>query len=1012
MNGSADASTEADCLHCANRIDSKAMLMTALKSCTFWLLVVFVASASFAQDHPIPAAEATRHFKLPAGFQATLFAGEPDVVQPIAFTFDDRGRLWVVENHSYPGWAGDHHDRVLIFTDRDGDGRFDERKVFLDNGSNLSGIEWGFGGVWLCSTPNLVFVPDANGDDIPDGPAVVKLEGWDIRAKHNVFNSLCWGPDGWLYGCNGILSNSNVGKPGAGKDQRTALNCGVWRYHPTRETFEVVANGTTNPWGLDFDEYGQAFITNCVIQHLWHVVPGAHFQRMFGQDLSPYTYQLMTTCADHIHWAGGAWQEARGGRHNDYGGGHAHVGAMVYLGDNWPDEYRNHVFMCNIHGNRLNQDVLERSGSGYVAHHGTDFLLANDPWFRGLAVKYGPDGGVYVSDWTDTGECHNYEVIDRSNGRIFKITHGNPTPWTTNLGKLSNDELIQLQTHKNDWVVRHARRLLQERSATVRLHDDVSKQLVAMLREPSSPTLQLRALWALHAMNQTPDALLLEQMGSGQDVVRGWAVQLSLENKRPSPEILARLASLSQTDRSAWVRLALAAGLQRIPIADRWVIAENLVAHVEDAADVNLSLMIWYGTEPLVMEDVNRALDLLKQARIPLVRKFIARRIAATNQRGGRDDLVRLLKDGNDGVKESILAGMVEALEGRKKVPQPAAWQEVYPKLTASRSDEIRQKGRLLALIFGDPRALVELRKIVSDSQQSADARGQAIVALTQANDGQLPPLLRELLAEPAVRIAALRGLAAFNDDATPAAVLKNYQAFDLATRQEAISTLTARKNYAIFLLDAFEQHRIPAADLSAFHVQQLQNLNDAAISGRLEKVWGTFRPTSATRAALVARYKQQLTPTVLAGADRAKGRSVFNRTCAACHTLFDAGGKIGPELTGSQRSNLDYLLSNVLDPSSVVAKDYQMTLLVMANGRVISGIVKTDDEQRLSVQTATELITVVKNEIDSRDVMTNSMMPDGLLLPLGDVEVRDLMAYLMGATQVRVSGEHRVGGQ
>src|SRR5689334_14243932 len=242
--------------------------MVGLKTGAVWLVVAFSAAGGWAQDHPVPAAEATKHFKLPAGFKATLFAGEPDVVQPIAFTFDDRGRLWVVENHSYPGWKSEGHDRVLIFTDRDGDGRFDEKKVFLDNGSNLSGIEWGFGGVWLCSVPNLVFVPDANGDDVPDGPPVVKLDGWDINAKHNVFNSLTWGPDGWLYGCNGILSNSKVGKPGSAAKDRTGLNCGVWRYHPTLGTFEVVASGTTNPWGLDFDEYGQAFITNCVIQHL------------------------------------------------------------------------------------------------------------------------------------------------------------------------------------------------------------------------------------------------------------------------------------------------------------------------------------------------------------------------------------------------------------------------------------------------------------------------------------------------------------------------------------------------------------------------------------------------------------------------------------------------------------------------------------------------------------------------------------------------------------------------
>jgi putative membrane-bound dehydrogenase-like protein len=978
------------------------------------VLVWLVASVSFGQDRPIPAGEAAKHFRLPAGFKATLFAGEPDIVQPIAFTFDDRGRLWVVENHSYPGWKGEGHDRVLIFSDRDGDGRFDEKKVFLDNGSNLSGIEWGFGGVWLCSVPNLIFVPDANRDDVPDGPPVVKLDGWDITAKHNVFNSLTWGPDGWLYGCNGILSNSKVGKPGSAAKDRTALNCGVWRYHPTRETFEVVASGTTNPWGLDFDQYGQAFITNCVIQHLWHVVPGAHFQRMFGEDLNRNTYQLMGSCADHLHWTGANWQEARGGKHNDYGGGHAHVGAMVYLGDNWPAEYRNHIFMCNIHGNRVNQDVLERKDSGYVAHHGSDFMLAGDPWFRGLAVKYGPDGGVYVSDWTDTGECHNYEIVDRSNGRIYKITYGDAQPWSTDLAKLDDEALVRMQMHKNAWVANHARRLLQERySVPGRKPGGAENLLVRMLGDEFDATLQLPALWTLHAMGLASESLLLKEMDSKADVIRGWAIQLAVENKSASPAVVSRLAEMAERDPSAWVRLALASALQRLPASDRWGIAKGLVSHAQDAADVNLSLMIWYGTETFVSADRSRAIELIELSKIPLIQKLFARRIAAAKYGETLTLLVPLLKKGGRELQEPILAGMLESLEGRRDVPMPKGWSDVYPMLTSSSAAGVKDKARRLALIFNDPRALDELRGIAADVHQPAEARREAIVALTQAKAPGLPKQLRGLLADPAVRVAALRGLAASDDEATPGEVLKKYGEFDAAARQEAISTLAVRKNYAMFLLDALEQHRIPTADLSAFHVQQLQNLKDARINGRLEKVWGKFRPTSADRAALIAKYKQQLTPTVLAGADRGKGRAVFSRTCAACHTLFDAGGKIGPQLTGAQRNNLDYLLSNVLDPSAVVAKDYQMTLLVMADGRVISGIIKSEDERRLTVQTATELITVVKNEIDSREVMANSMMPDGLLTPLSDLEVRDLIGYVMGATQVPVSGgENRAVGK
>ena len=219
---------------------------------------------------------------MPEGFEVTLFAGEPHVRQPIAMEFDDRGRLWVAEFYSYRNWKPEGKDRILIFEDTDGDGRFDKRKVFWDKGNYLTGLQLGFGGVWICNAPTLAFIPDRDGDDVPDGPPEVLLDGWSTEGKHNVLNGLKWGPDGWLYGMNGITAPSKVGKPGTPDDKRIDINCGIWRYHPTRHNFEVVAHGTTNPFGMDFDEHGQAFFTNCVIGHLWHLIPGAHYKRMFG----------------------------------------------------------------------------------------------------------------------------------------------------------------------------------------------------------------------------------------------------------------------------------------------------------------------------------------------------------------------------------------------------------------------------------------------------------------------------------------------------------------------------------------------------------------------------------------------------------------------------------------------------------------------------------------------------------------------------------------------------------
>jgi putative membrane-bound dehydrogenase-like protein len=957
-----------------------------------------------AQDKPLPPTEAPHHMTLPAGFRATLFAGEPDVVQPIAFTFDDRGRLWVVECTSYPKWlpAGPGKDRVLIFEDRNGDGRFDTCKVFWDKGANLTGIQVGFGGVWLCATPNLLFLPDRDGDDVPDGPPEVVLDGWDLQARHNVFNGLTWGPDGWLYGCNGILSNSLVGKPGTPADRRVAINCGVWRYHPIQHTFEAVAHGTTNPWGLDFDDYGQMFITNCVIHHLWHVVPGAHFQRMFGQDFNPHLYRLLDSCADHIHWGGGHWTESRGGKgvHDQPGGGHAHVGCMVYLGDNWPDRYRQGVFMCNIHGNRVNHDLLERHGSGYVAHHGKDFLLANDPWFRGLALQYGPDGGVFVSDWTDTGECHNYQVAHKTSGRIYKITYGNPTPVKEDLAKLSDAELVQRQLNKNDWHVRHARRILQERAAAGRLEAGTREALYKILHDHADVTRRLRALWALHVTGVPVERLIAETFDSPHEYLRGWAVQLGLEARRPPGAVLTKLAEMAGKDPSPFVRLYLASGLQRLPAEQRWPIAEALVAHGEDAGDAYLPLMIWYGIEPLILADPERFVALTVKAKIPLLREHIARRVTA--QANDPEPLVRLLDGVDDtAIHADVLRGVHEALNGQRQVALPAGWPGVYRKLAASPSAEVRQQALTLAVLFGDPQALTALKKIVTDSAAAAAARQSALEALVYKKNPDLVPVLHGLLADRALRGPALRGLAAFDHEATPREILRHYAAFTDEEKADAVHTLASRPAYARALLEAVERGQVSRRDLSAFTVRQMLALKDKTITAKLNEVWGILRPASQEKAGLMGKYKALLTPAYVKNADRSQGRLVYSRTCAACHGLFGEGGKVGPELTGSQRGNLDYVLENLLDPSAVVARDYQVTLLQTKDGRVITGIIKQETPQILTVQTQNEVLLVPQKEIEARAHSPVSMMPEGLLDKLKDEEVRDLIAYLASPSQV-----------
>ena len=318
--------------------------------------------------------EAARAMTVPPGFKVTLFAGEPDVVQPIAMAIDDRGRLWIAEAYSYPRRVPDKEakDRILILEDTDGDGRFDTRKVFADHLNLVSGMEIGFGGVWVGAAPHFLFIADRDGDDRPDGPPQILLDGWGQQDTHETPNSFAWGPDGWLYGCHGVFTHSRVGKPGASNAERTPINAGIWRYHPTRHVFEVFAHGTSNPWGIDFDASGQMIITACVIPHLYHMIQGGRYERQAGQHFNTYTYDDIKTIADHRHYLG-ANPHGGNGRSDSAGGGHAHSGAMIYLGGSWPAPYAGSLFMNNIHGARLNRDVLTPRGSGFVGSHAPIF---------------------------------------------------------------------------------------------------------------------------------------------------------------------------------------------------------------------------------------------------------------------------------------------------------------------------------------------------------------------------------------------------------------------------------------------------------------------------------------------------------------------------------------------------------------------------------------------------------------------------------------------------------------
>jgi putative membrane-bound dehydrogenase-like protein len=988
----------------------------------------------------LPPEKAAQVMTVPEGFTVTLFAGEPDVHQPVAFCIDDRGRLWVAEAYCYPTRkpfpglllpeaerAGG--DRILIFEDTDGDGKFDKKAVFMEGFNLLSGIEVGFGGVWVGAAPYFAFIPvDASGDK-PAGPPQILLDGWHYEDTHETLNTFTWGPDGWLYGCHGVFTHSRVGKPSTPDKDRTPINAGIWRYHPTRHQFEVFAEGTSNPWGIDFDEYGQLFCEACVIPHCYHLIQGGRYLRQAGNHFNPHTYADIQTIADHRHYLGS--NPHRGNNRSDSaGGGHAHCGLMAYLGGAWPEQYCGQLFMGNIHGRRLNVDVPKPKGSGFVASHGPDFLLANDEWARFINLKYGPDGNVYLIDWYDKQACHDTkpDIWDRTNGRIYKISYRGTKPVTgVDLQKCSDKQLVEYQLSDNEWYVRHARRILQEWFAERPGKPTsagnygmappwVVSELSRIASEHPDDRRRLRALWALHGLSSSmykngimsdsglKEPNVLKALSDPSPHVRAWVIQLALDGWTKMPDaFLRKFAELAQSDPSPVVRLYLASAAQRMPLAQRWDLVERLAAHGEDSGDHNLPLMVWYAAEPLAGEDPGRALALAAKAKLPLL-AFTVRRIAAA----GTPESIALLVEHLGRTDESasqrtVLAGLAEALKGRRQVAMPAAWPATFAKLRAGRDADVKTLALALAVTFGDPQAFAELRGVLASADAAPARRQAALASFLGAKDPKLAPVLHKLVADQALRGSALRGLAAYDDPQTPGVILAAYPSLTTAEKRDALNTLAARPAYAAALLDAVAAKTVAATDISADVVRQLRNLRDAELNRRIGEVWGVVRDTPADRARLIAQYRRLLTSAPPVAPDAALGRAMFVKTCAQCHTLFGTGGKVGPDISGANRGDLNYLLENILDPSAVIPKEYAATTLNLKSGRIVTGIVRGETPAAFTVVTANETLTVPKEDVESHEPSATSMMPDDLVKNLTEPEVRSLIAYLQSPAQVPV---------
>ncbi|HEY2251968.1 MAG TPA: family 16 glycoside hydrolase, partial [Planctomycetaceae bacterium] len=484
-------------------------------------------------------------------------------------------------------------------------------------------------------------------------------------------------------------------------------------------------------------------------------------------------------------------------------------------------------------------------------------------------------------------------------------------------------------------------------------------------------------------------------------VVRGWGIQLACEGGTPSDKVLAELMSLSRGDESPVVRLYIASALQRMAPEKRWDILVGLVSQSADNQDHNLPLMDWYAAEPLADVDASRALALALEGNMPLIQEFMIRRIAAIGTPESLDLVVSALAASPDPqMQRTFLRGIRTALVGRRQVPQPAGWPKIVKQLGEGDYPEIRTLVFSLSVKFGDPAAIARMRELLANAKTRAADRKDYLAALLAIQDKELVPVLHELFNEGVLRGEVIRGLAAYDDPQTSEFLLSAYGRLKSAEKRDVLATLASRAGYARALLGAVEKKRVPATDLTAELVRQMRNLKNDEIDAQIVAVWGVVRDTPEEKAKLIAHYKQLVASHPANSDDLPLGRAVFVKTCQQCHTLFGVGAKVGPELTGSNRADLAYLLSNVLDPSAVMAKEYIPLVVVTTGGRVVTGLVKEQTKSAITLVTANETVIIPRDEIEEQKQGDKSMMPDDLLKPLSDVEARALIAYLANPRQ------------
>jgi putative membrane-bound dehydrogenase-like protein len=1024
--------------------------------------------------------EAIAKMKVPEGYAVVNFASEPMVINPVAMTWDHRGRLWVVELYEYPSGAklpneysktatdesfrpvikteaSSPRDRVLILEDTDNDGKADKRTVFLEGLNLATAILCGHDGVYIGQAPNLFYFRDTNGDDKADEYKTV-LTGFGLEDRHELLNSFTWGPDGWMYFTHGVFTNSKVRRPTAPKDSGNKLDAGIYRVQlvagadgPEVKFHEVFSDGTSNPWGCDFDAKGNWFVEACVIDHLFHMAPGGLYQRQGGAPENPYAYELLPSIVNHKHFRA------------------AYAGIQVYQGGRYPEDAQGHLFFGNIHDNAIHQEAVDPVGATFKARKVRDFLRANDGWFRPVSIQTGPDGFLWVMDWCDKYPCYqnalaNPEGVDREKGRIWRVVYqaknsadeklaslGSRPEKDLNLLKDSETKLISRLSSKNSWEKRMASLALRswvDKNLPKNAGSPASEAFDAKLRTFSgylganrgisgSEANQIQGLWSLLTMDRInntgylpalsqsefPDARraavlaqadLLNAFYGWQKEDWKWWQQLGGD---PHPAVRAAVANLLRVYNTSHLTVGRENGrvvADEITLKDGSKVGmlgtfQALLTASKTPEDKTLPFLIWQAWEPALAARPDVYLSFLAKLAPetkPLSESLVyksARRITDTRSAENMDLLLKFLDElkADETLVARALDGMLKAQEAGAVKPAKTDAAPYFTTWSKSAHEPLRNASTRLATLWGDPNAVAGLMGLVLDEKAAEPKRIEAIQTIRKLKSDAARAGILKLLStksSDALTLEALRAAAELGGKDLAQAILGAWTKFSPAVKSAAAEVMVSRNDWAEKLLDAVEgkwisSEKIPASDISVTVRRYYAGQGNKELKERAVKLLGSWNETAANIKTLISAKRKAS----LAGEPNLEmGKLLFTASCATCHEFHGGGQKVGPELIGSGRSSLDALLNNVIDPNQIIGNGYENIIINTKDNRTLAGRMIEDTPTQvtlLGIGGRQEVIA--RGDIAKLENTHQSLMPMGFG-DLPDEAFRDLIWYIL----------------